>query len=366
MPDGSNPSTLQPFAVPVPHEPGVYFGLPEDEYHADPSLGSTDLKNLICDVETYWEHSRFNPARPDTETEAKLKGQALHKMVLEGPQSFDRAFIIDIDPANHPKALVTGKDLEAFCKARNIKGYSGKPKPELIKLVKEADPEAQIWDDTYALFLAMCARDGKKVLKPKTFEEIKQAAARMAVNTNLTNAFTGGMPEVSVFWVDERGVPCKCRIDFLKPRMMVDLKKCDNTRGRPFDFAIRRAIVDYRYDVQVAHYFQGYRALYDFAHAGQFFGDAYNNWHKLIAPPPNMDFTFVFRSTQGAPICKGLRMRRDSAALNRATREIAQAKATYIDCLNRFGTDPWVSNTPIEDLTDADLPVWMREETEAL
>src|SRR4051812_1115105 len=29
-----------------PRAPGVYFGLSSDEYHADPSLGSTDLKRL--------------------------------------------------------------------------------------------------------------------------------------------------------------------------------------------------------------------------------------------------------------------------------------------------------------------------------
>ena len=28
------------------HPPGIYFGLDEDEYHADPSLGSSDVRRL--------------------------------------------------------------------------------------------------------------------------------------------------------------------------------------------------------------------------------------------------------------------------------------------------------------------------------
>jgi hypothetical protein len=31
----------------TPREPGVYFGLPSADYHADPSLGSSDIKRLL-------------------------------------------------------------------------------------------------------------------------------------------------------------------------------------------------------------------------------------------------------------------------------------------------------------------------------
>lgn len=45
------------------HEAGVYFNLPAAEYHADPSLGSSDLKRLLQAPAVYWWHSHMNPER---------------------------------------------------------------------------------------------------------------------------------------------------------------------------------------------------------------------------------------------------------------------------------------------------------------
>jgi hypothetical protein len=70
----------------------------------------------------------------------------------------------------------------------------------------------------------------------------------------LPSATASGIPEVSVFWVDEYGIPCKCRLDFLKPRTIVDIKKCANVRERPFDLAVMLAIAKYRYDISAKHY----------------------------------------------------------------------------------------------------------------
>jgi PDDEXK-like domain of unknown function (DUF3799) len=59
---------------------------------------------------------------------------------------------------------------------------------------------------------------------------------------------------VSVFWIDEDGIPCKARHDYVKPRTLVNLKKFANIRQRPVDLAIHLAIAEYRYDLQAAHY----------------------------------------------------------------------------------------------------------------
>src|SRR5262245_8349396 len=71
-----------------PREPGVYFGLPSAEYHADPSLGSSDLKRLLRSPADYWWSSAMNPDRqPTPDSPAKQKGRALHKLVLEGAEA---------------------------------------------------------------------------------------------------------------------------------------------------------------------------------------------------------------------------------------------------------------------------------------
>jgi len=209
-------------------------------------------------------------------------------------------------------------------------------------------------------------RDGVEILKPDAMREVRQAAASITLNPHLARAFKGGIPEVSVFWADDNNVACKCRLDWLKPRTIVDIKKCTNLRERPFDVAVLLAIAEYRYDVSARHYLDGYRHLYRFAAEGRVFGNCplKPGWHARIASPDDMRWTWVFHQTDGAPVTKGLELLPGSSALNRAAREIAQAKQAYLACLDKFGTNQWVSDAPIEAIIDTDLPAWMREDVE--
>jgi hypothetical protein len=126
--------------------------------------------------------------------------------------------------------------------------------------------------------------------------------------------------------------------------------------------AVLLAIAGYRYDVSARHYLDGYHYLYQFAAEGRVFGDCplKPGWHTRILPPNEMRWTWVFHATEGAPVTKGLELLPGSSALNRAAREIVQAKKTYLACLQKFGAEQWVSDAPIETIDDTDLPVWMR------
>jgi hypothetical protein len=44
---------------------------------------------------------------------------------------------------------------------------------------------------------------------------IEIAAAYIEKDPELSRAFLGGAPQVSVFWIDEYGVSCKARFDYL-------------------------------------------------------------------------------------------------------------------------------------------------------
>src|SRR5262245_9823365 len=220
-----------------PREPGIYFNLPAADYHADPSLGSSDLKRLLQAPAVYWWHSHMNPEHPPSpDSPAKQKGRALHKLVLEGEEAFAAAFASDPQPDAHPGCLVTLDDLKAQCRALG-EAVSG-TKAELAKRIKAKDAKAIIFDEVLATFRVMADRDGIEVLKPDAMREVRQAAASITLNPHLSRAFQGGIPEVSVFWVDEDGIACRCRLDFLKPRTIVDIKKCANVRERPFDLAV--------------------------------------------------------------------------------------------------------------------------------
>jgi hypothetical protein len=359
------PTPAEPTPESAPKQPGVYFGLPSAEYHADHSLGSSDLKRLLQAPAVYWWHSHMNPDRvPTPDSPAKQKGRAFHKLVLEGPEAFERSFTSELKPDAYPGALVSLDDLKTRCRELG-KAVSG-TKAELAKRIKAKDTKAIVFDDILATFRVMVERDGLEVLKPDAMREVRLAATSITLNPHLARAFQGGIPEVSVFWIDEHGIPCKCRLDWLKPRTIVDIKKCANIRERPFDLAVLLAIAEYRYDVSARHYLDGYCYLYQFAAEGRIFGDCplKPGWHARILPPDEMRWTWVFHATEGAPVTKGLELLTSSPALNRAAREIVQAKETYLACLQKFGTEQWVSDAPIAPLNDTDLPAWMREDAE--
>jgi hypothetical protein len=307
----------------------------------------------------------MNPDRQaDNDTPAKQKGRALHTLVLEGEDAFGKAFAEEPSPAGYPGCLTTLDDLKAKC--RELGEPVSGTKAELAKRIKVKDSNIIVFDEVLATFRIMAERDGLEILKPDVMREVRQAAASITLNPHLARAFQGGIPEVSIFWVDEYSIPCKARLDWLKPRSIVDLKKCANVRERPFDVAVMLAIVEYRYDISARHYLDGYRFLYEFARDDRVFGNCplKPGWHQRIMSPEDMRWTWVFHQTEGAPVTKGLELLPGSSALNRAAREIVQAKERYRTCLTKFGTQQWVSDAPITALDDRNLPSWLREDAE--
>jgi hypothetical protein len=348
-----------------PRQAGVYFGLSSAEYHADPSMGSSDIKRLLQAPAVYWWHSHLNPERqPTPDSPAKQKGRALHKLVLEGREAFERSYCCEPKPEAYPGALVTLEDLKAKC--RELGEPISGTKAELAKRINAKDPKAIVFFEIIETWRVMAERDGLEILKADAMQEVRQAAASITLNPHLARAFQGGIPEVSVFWSDDYGIPCKCRLDWLKPRTIVDLKKCANARERPFDLAVMLAIAEYRYDISARHYLDGYAYLYQFAAEGRVFGDCplKAGWHMRISAPDAMRWTWVFHQTEGPPVTKGLELLPGSSALHRAAREIVQAKEVYCTCVAKYGTAQWVSDSPIEALNDTDLPAWMRQDVE--
>jgi hypothetical protein len=345
----------------APRTPGVYFGLPMAEYHSDPSLGSTDLKALLVHPACYWQRSHLNPdRRDDSDTAAKKIGRALHSLVLEG----GAGFVEEPTPEAYPGSLVSLEDLKGKC--RELGEPVSGAKAELARRIKAKAPDVIVFDDILGLFRAMVERDGLEVLKPDAMAEVRAAAVNIKLNPHLAKAFTGGAAEVSIFWVDADGAPCKARYDYLKPRTIVNLKKFANQRQRPVDLAIHLAISEYRYDLQAKHYLDAYPHLYTAAREGRIFGNCPlpAGWERQIAEPDAIVYSWVFHQMDGPPVTVGRQISAQSSALNRAAREIVRAKALWRDCCVKYGSGRWVADEPIIELADTDLPVWMREDVE--
>jgi len=224
---------------------GVYINLSNDAYHADSSLGSTNIRDILKGANNYWAKSPMNKKRrPRKLTDALIVGNAIHKLLLEGRVAFDYEYVrgpydgeSDASPA----------DKTAMTKAAKKKLLEGQ---ELIAA------------DVYDFILGI-----KEIIDS---------------DPELEGCLDGGLTEVSIFWTRADGVRCKARIDALKLGGIGDLKSIANERDRDLEEACLLDIKTYRYDIPVSHYSEGRRQMKRLLAEGKVYvGDA----AEKIDPP---------------------------------------------------------------------------------
>lgn len=301
--------------TPIIIETGIYFGMTDDRYHADPALGSTDLRRLLRSAPDFWWHSKFNPMRPvDTETPAKIFGHAVHTCVLEGREKFEAKY----GPTDE-------------------KGTTREGKAERAAL----------------------AADGRIPLKREHYDRILVAASMIRLNPNLGQAFQGGMPEVSVFWI-ERGIRFKARYDFLKVRAITDLKSIRNMLEIDFSECCRKRFASHRFDMQAEHYRHGRTQMAGLAANGAVFGDHDPEWlSKVLATGDAFGFVYVLWQAEDAPITWSCSLSPGNPILEAGRASIEMAINRYETFHDKFGTDiAWILQEPVEELDINELPNW--------
>lgn len=348
--------------------PGVYFSLPEEQYHTDPALGSGDIRKLFTCPMYYWRGSHMNPLREaGEETPALLFGRALHKLVLEGREAFVAAYTAAPEAADHPGCFVTVDDLKKALKDFGEKVTGNKP--DLIARLKARAPDAVIFDDIVAAHAEDAQRTGKTVLKRAVLEEVIIAAGFIAQDKRVAPAFQGGRPEISVFW-ERDGVPLKCRIDYLRfgrsadRRLLAldtDLKSFSNSRDLPPEIAVRNAVAEYRLDMQAAHNLDGAGQIGRMIAEGKVYGgDGLNpQWLEALATVRSEDHFWHWAFYQkDAPVT--ILRSATPHLIARGRKDVETALQSYRDNMAAFGTS-WHYVDPMADtsLDIADMPAWM-------
>lgn len=195
--------------------PGLYYDIPEAEYHALPGLSSTGIKRILdC------------PARYVHEAENRTEKAAY-----------------DIGHAVHAKVLGVGLDIEII----QTTAKDGARSDATDLRTKSAQEHR---DQIRAA--------GKVPMLAAEYAEVEATARAVLSHPDATALLAGGHPEVSLLWDDpETGVRCRGRLDYLHAApVVVDLK---TTRtANPADFA--RTAASYGYDAQAAHYLTGLAA----------------------------------------------------------------------------------------------------------
>ena len=350
-------------------EPGVHFGLSDEEYFSVPALSASGMKNLRISPLDFWARSAWlNPNYEDDQEDAsdsfaRTLGKAYHKRILEGRGAFDACYAPSFDPSAHPDALESAdqiKDALRRFKAQGAEVKLSGTKAELIERLFELNPLAKVMDEVRLDYEG--DHNGKIFLPTKTLDKIELAAAMIEKHPDLSKAFTGGMPEVSIFWTcPVIGVNCKARLDYVKPKAIVDLKTVANTQGKPLAIAVAREFASRRYFIQGAHYDEAAKQIAGFVKSGAVHGDCDPAILKALEADHEKTTLFVFQVKGVAPAAIGRTFPSQGLIFQIAQAEIETLKMQYRTCLETFGTDPWVETSKIEAFADEEVPSWAFE-----
>lgn len=309
---------------PAPFEPGIYFGLDEDAYHADAALGSTDIRRLARDPRAFWWESRFNPySEEDDEkkdSDAKIVGHAIHSAVLEGREALEARFA----PTFHKGNVKEGKE-------------------------ERKTIEAQ----------------GKTPIKFSKWQRALLASAIIRNDENVGDAFRNTIgTEVSVFYVCKRsGMRKKARFDAIKPKSIVDLKSITNRDDVNFEDLCHRHIGAYGYYTQGACYMDAWAEIPALIASGSVFNapsaEAVGRLAKA-ATSALTAFTFVFLQKEGAPLVYGTHMSPGNPLFDQGRVDIERAEENWTRCIKKFGSVdvPWIESRPLAELDISDIPAW--------
>ena len=343
------------------YEDGVYFNLPENDYHRIAALSASGIKNLLISPVDFWARSWMNPRNNNneddiTDSDAKIIGSAYHKRVLEGRDKFYSQYAPAFDGGDLPARV---DDLRAA-----LKKFGQKTEGNGSDLVARC---ARLGISTYATARAdyMAHNDGKIFLTQDLIDSIEISAAMIEKNPVLCRCFQGGFPEVTVIWTENRVVintdgsekifriRFKARFDYLKSRALIDLKTFENRAMKAVDRAVYTTMASYNYHSQAVFYLRAVEMAKKLAH-----------WHgctieqrKAICATEEHEFYFVFQQKGIAPFARGYKFPR-TTMFSVGNVQIDAGINTYIENLEKFGEDQWIDCSDIGTLDDEGFPVW--------
>lgn len=340
---------------------GIYYDLPDEEYHAIQRLSASGVKNLLISPMTFWTRSWLNPNRDNTSTIFQDKGKAYHARICEGPEVFNARYNYSLNPADFPEALASTDDLKNWIRTHNeaseVKLTLGGVKQQIIERILKFDPGVQIWDAIVAHHTDT-QEVGVKLLPHDWQFDLERGAAFIERHPTIKHCFIGGHPEVTCLWTNkvERldtgeivEVKMKSRFDRLKDKAIIEFKTYGNSVDKPIMKAVYGAIAQGRYHVQAATY---YRAVDAAVAAG---------WLQKCegeGPQDARQLVFVFQGTGDDPTPIARIMDRRMSWVDLGWRQLDQACLTFDRMSKLFGADPWVEDSTLEHLADEDLPQW--------
>ena len=197
-------------------EPGTYPHLSDEDYHADPALGSTGLRNVLRSPLTYYS-KHLDPNRPKAEPTAAMVAGTLTHLLLLQPDRFHEQYTVRPSWVDGRKA--DGKE----------------------------------W---------LAANKDRIILTEEQMHVAEGQVASIKAKPMVYALFEGCQSELPMFWRDpETGVLCKIKPDSIKQAgggvVLADLKTTSD--ASPAGFSKSAGALGYH--IQQSFYCEGYEAV---------------------------------------------------------------------------------------------------------
>lgn len=183
--------------------------LSNDQYHADTEhINGSGLWNLYDRCPAAWRYKD----EEDEQSKALVFGTGSHTALLE-PERFEAEYArMPTKDDFGAELLVTASDMNSWAKERGIKGFSGKTKAEVIKIIRSTGEPVRIYDEE-RLFAELNAK-GRILLEGDDYDAIMQMRAVIHANSYYSGLLSGAYSEVSILG-QLLGEPSKVRFDCL-------------------------------------------------------------------------------------------------------------------------------------------------------
>jgi hypothetical protein len=346
-------------------EEGIYFNMPEEEYHSLPYLSRSMMEDILVDVEEAWYNSWFNPNKPRQQpTDAMELGTAIHSAVLE-PEVFEELYakIPSYDDYEDKVILHTNEQISDFLASVGEK-KSGKKEELIQRVLPYVDPNTTIiWQLVLNDFYDSINHGGKRSLSREWFELIEEIQKSIERRPLIQEVFSDGYPEVTIIWKDEwTGVMCKCRLDYLKTNAIGELKSFCLRQKKNMYKACCDDIVYRKYNLQFAVYSKAVETIIKKIkmNTAKVFGEVDEEWLKEFLGQPKKQFRIVFVRTAQPYQAISIELARnegnsDNVYYSEPLYWFRKSAEKFKSMVETFGEKRWIERNYIRELNDVEV-----------
>lgn len=340
---------------------GIYFNMSSTNYFALPYF-SRSAAQMVRFSGKQFEHSLKNPVQ---ETAAMALGTAIHSMFLE-PKDFTETYVKAPSLADYAnkKIIQTVDDLKPYLETYGLK-KSGK-KEDLLDSVRDyLNPnEVVIWDDIKQNFERENLFSGRKVLSDEDFTNLTNMREELKKCEELPETIKNGRAEVVVIWKDrETGIMCKCRLDYVQPLAVTDVKSYSiKDFNTPLLDQLRKKTVWSFYNFQYAIYKEALETVITEINAGraEVHGEEDQEWLKEFLKNPIKQFFILYVRTAAPYQMQGLELQPAEVEDAGKNTYFSVAQDIWRSSIRKYAhflkTGKWLGENEIEILRDEHVP----------